>query len=168
MADPTKLAAMLAARRKFNAIPYTPGGYVHDVVKQVGGDDTIGLYGRRVAIYPEGDRATRRHEIMHGIRDVASQDPSLSAAVPWWARGRLGSFEDELLARLAAGGDHISGWPMRDYYHQDPLKYALAMPVHRVATDPQARNALLGLLGTGGALMAYGLSSQERPAVAEE
>jgi hypothetical protein len=94
MADPTRLAAMLAARRKFNAIPYTPGGYVHDVVKQVGGDDTIGLYGRRVAIYPEGDRATRRHEIMHGIRDVASQDPSLKAAVPWWARGRLGSFED--------------------------------------------------------------------------
>ena len=169
MADPSRLKAMLAARRKFNAISYAPGDYVHDVVKKIGGDNAIGLYKGRVAIYPQGDRATRRHEVMHGIRDAASQNQELASAVPWWARNRrVGSFEDELLARLAAGGNDMSGWQMRDYYHQDPLKYALAMPVHRVATDPQARGALLGLLGTGGALMAYGLSSQERPAVAEE
>jgi hypothetical protein len=159
---------MLAARRQLKTIPYSSDGPVRSWMDANMGDNVLGFYGNKTAVYPKTDRPSRRHEIMHGIRDVASQDPSLSAAVPWWARGRLGSFEDELLARLAAGGDHISGWPMRDYYHQDPLKYALAMPVHRVATDPQARNALLGLVGTGGALMAYGLSSQERPAVAEE
>jgi hypothetical protein len=168
MADPTKLAAMLAARRQLKTIPYSPDGPVRKWLDVNMGENTVGFYGNKTAVYPKGDRRTRRHEIMHGIRDVASQDEALRDAAPWWARGKVGSFEDELLARLSAGGDHMSGWQMRDYYHQDPLKYALAMPVHRVATDPQARGALLGLLGTGGALMAYGLSSQERPAVAEE
>jgi hypothetical protein len=168
MADPTKLAAMLAARRQIKTVRYAPDGPVRKWLDSNMGENVVGFYGDKTAVFPKEDRFTRRHEMMHGIRDIASQDPALKDAVPWWARGRLGSFEDELLARLAAGGDHMSGWQMRDYYHQDPLKYALAMPVHRVATDPQARGALLGLLGTGGALMAYGLSSQERPAVAEE
>lgn len=112
---------------------------------------------QRVAVWDDSPQ-TRRHEVMHGIRDIASQDPELRDALPWWARNaKPGGFEDELLARLA-GGD-VRDWPMSRYFMDDPVKYAAAMPVHAIATHPEA--ALAGLVGGGAIVAGAALSAKE-------
>jgi hypothetical protein len=98
----SRFEKLLAARRRFASNPasksYVPlpegvdGAYFPDERMAVWDD----------AMLPGRIRQTRRHEVMHGIRDMAMQDPELSGAIPWWARrGKSGGFEDELLARLA-------------------------------------------------------------------
>lgn len=147
-----RLAKLLAARRQFkgyNQAKAPPqfrldehGGYFPD---------------ERVAVWDDSPQ-TRRHEVMHGIRDIASQNPELRDVLPWWARNaKPGGFEDELLARLA-GGD-VREWPMGAYFRDDPLKYAVAMPIHAVATNPEG--ALAGLIGGGAVLAGAALSAKE-------
>jgi hypothetical protein len=101
---------------------------------------------------------------MHGIRDMAMQDPELSAAIPWWARrGKAGGFEDELLARLA--GKDVMDWPMSQYFMDDPLKYGAALPFYAAARNPEG--LLAGAVGTG-ATLAYALSGEEEKQPQEE
>lgn len=141
MASP--LGKLLQARRQLKSIPKSLSDYDFDF---------HGAYipEEKLAIWRDGDRATRRHEVMHGIRDIASQDPDLAEAIPWWARNaKPGGFEDELLARLA--GNDWRDWDMPAYWADDPLKYSLAMPVQALALHPEG--ALAGLIG-GGAVVA--------------
>ncbi len=185
MAD--KFRQLLAARRRFDAIPWdsqavAEGRLPMEVlaersalpnlegayVRHSGGQDVampdVGLR-RATALYKNrGDRATRRHEVMHGIRDAATSDPALSGAIPWWARkSKAGSFEDELLARLA-GGD-VWEWPMHKYFMDDPLKYGAALPFYAAARNPEG--LLAGAVGTG-ATLAYALSGEEEKPPQEE
>lgn len=117
-------------------------------------------HNRPYGVYFDVMPDTRRHEAMHGIFDMASKNPELRGAIPWWARNaKPGGFEDELLARLAAG--HVRDWPMSKYFMDDPLKYAMAMPVHAVATNPEG--ALAGLVGGGAIVAGAALSAKEPP-----
>lgn len=148
-----KLAKLLAARRQIQSIPKSASGEVFD---------DLGRYypDQKLAIWEDGDRISRRHEVMHGIRDVASKDPELAGALPWWARGgKDGGFEDELLARLA-GGD-VRDWSMPAYWRDDPLKYSIAMPIHAIASHPEG--ALAGLVGGGAIVAGAALSAKEPP-----
>lgn len=93
---------------------------------------------RPKALYIDGDRGTRRHEVMHGMRWAASQNPELQSVLPWWARGaERGSFRDELLARLASKreGDLLE-WDLGRYAEMEPqaaAAYRAAKPVQSVA-----------------------------------
>lgn len=150
MAD--KLSALLRARRQIQSIPKSASQYDFDFPGAYLPDE-------KLAIWQDGDRISRRHEVMHGIRDIASKDPELAGALPWWARGgKDGGFEDELLARLA-GGD-VRDWPMRQYWADDPLKYSIAMPIHAIASHPEG--VLAGLVGGGAILTGAALSAKER------
>ena len=154
-----RLAKLLAARRQFKGYDLADAPADFHIPEHGGyfPDD-------RVAVWDSPQ--TRRHEVMHGIRDIASQDPELADVLPWWARNaKPGGFEDELLARLAAGD--VGDWPMSRYFMDDPLKYALAMPVHAVATNPL--DVAIGAGAIGGGALAYGLSQQgPQPAKADE
>lgn len=148
-----RLAKLLAARRQFE-------GYdLADAPPQFRIDEHGGYFpDERVAVWDDNPQ-TRRHEVMHGIRDIASQNPELADVLPWWARNaKPGGFEDELLARLA-GGD-VRDWPMGAYFRDDPLKYALAMPVHAVATNPL--DVAIGAGAVGGGALVYGLSKKDQ------
>lgn len=185
MAD--KFRQLLAARRRFDAIPWDSQAVADErlpmevLAERSRFPDVDGVYVRHpdgpdaampdaglrraTALYKDrGDRATRRHEVMHGIRDAATHYPELSGAIPWWARrSKAGSFEDELLARLA-GGD-VWDWPMSQYFMDDPLKYGVAMPFYAAARNPEG--LLAGAVGTG-ATLAYALSGEEEKPPQEE
>lgn len=163
MAD--KFRKLLAARRQFSVMPARKS----ELPLPEGAD---GAYfpDEKIAIYDDGvrpwdpsgpparGRGVRRHEVMHGIRDMAMQDPALREALPWWARrGKTGGFEDELLARLA-GGD-VMDWPMSQYFMDDPLKYGAAMPVYAAARNPEA--ILAGAVG-GGSILGYALAQEPK------
>lgn len=162
MAD--RFSQLLRARRQFKGVPLSRAR--SDIASEVIESGDLGRYypDERLAVWEDGDRATRRHEVMHGIRDIASQDPELAGVLPRWAR-RGGAFEDELLARLA-GGD-VRQWNMRAYWSDDPLKYSLAMPVHAAMAHPEG--VLAGLVGGGGVITAAALRAKEpQQRIAEE
>lgn len=168
MASP-RFEALMKARRAFNGVPI-PDSWV-PAFKEVWGDNVRGMYSddMQKAYWYAGDRPTRRHEVMHGIRAAASRDPSLSAAIPWWARGeRVGGFRDELLARLASKDrSQITDWPTGEY----PSKSAIDIPLYGAFDVGRfaAKNPVLvasGLTGLG--TLAYGLSLPEKEAGAQE
>ena len=123
----------------------------------------VDLHTRAFATYPAGDRATRRHELMHGIQAAASQDSSLRQAVPWWARGAPpASFRNELVSRLASGGaGQLRDWPLRKYaelpYTKERWLYYAAAPVQDAANA--AREFPVGAALVGAAGGAAGLGS---------
>lgn len=160
---PSRISTLLKARRQFDMIPASK---VSPAIEKKWRDK--GVYGfysptgdqhtRPYGVYFDMMPDTRRHETMHGIFDAASSDPELRSVLPWWARNaKPGGFEDELLARLAAG--HLRDWPMSSYFSTDPLKYAMAMPIHAVATHPEG--ALAGLVGGGAIVAGAALSAKE-------
>jgi hypothetical protein len=113
-----------------------------------------------VAVYPRGDRAVRRHEVMHGMVDRAQENPDLQAVLPWWARSaERGSLRDELLARLASRDtSQLRDWPLGLYAEQTPryaLQYRALRPVaapvqyaqRTLDLNPLAPASLAGTLG---------------------
>jgi len=159
-----KFRSMLAARRRFASKPASKSS-----LPLPDGVDGAYFPDERMAVWddampPDMIRQTRRHEAMHGIRDMVMQDPELRAAIPWWARrGKAGGFEDELLARLA--GKDVMDWPMSQYFMDDPLKYGAALPFYAAARNPEG--LLAGAVGTG-ATLAYALSGEEEKPPQEE
>jgi len=185
--QPSRTELLLRARRQFDAVPadyksvnqnklstsalmqmaempHADGVFV---TNSLGPDYPIFDWDlpRATALYPRGDRAVRRHEVMHGIQSAARQDSSLAAALPVWARGaKPNSFADELLARLAQQqpgalldwplGAYrtgaVSGWPS-----SSPRAYQLAEPVQwagrQIRDRPVATGAAIGGLALGGA-----------------
>lgn len=161
MASP-KFTAMMAARRGFEGVPVPEAVWPLADANGVYSDDLLQAY------WVAGNRPVMRHELMHGIRANAERDPSLSAAIPWWARGaHVGGFRDELLARLAARDmSQITQWDTAAYPRLtagDRAMYA-AFDAGRAAASPAA---VAGAL-TGAGLLAYGLSAPDEPAVADE
>lgn len=190
MAD--RFSQLLRARRTFKgfAVPEVPKSTLEIMASGLLKDaDAAGLYvdgptaselvGRPIrsaAYYPAGDRGIRRHEVMHGIRAAAVRDPSLSDAIPWWARGaETGSLRDELLARLASRQEgSLLDWPLELYATRHPksaMAYRSAKPVQAVARfaydNPVTAGALAGGAAVGVPLMAWGLSEDPPPEEAQ-
>lgn len=187
MAD--RFSQLLRARRTFKgfAVPEVPKSTLEimasKTLKDSGADglfiDLSGVGeifpGRPVlseAYYPAGNRGMRRHEVMHGIRSAAVRDPSLSDAIPWWARGaETGSFRDELLARLASRQEgSLLDWPLEWYATRHPksaMAYRSAKPVQAVARfaydNPVTASALAGGTAVGVPTFIYGMSADEKP-----
>lgn len=128
--DPERFRAMMAARRSFVGVPASKSS-----VPPLPGSKGTFYPDYQLAVWDDGDRATRRHEVMHGIVNAARNVKEWEKAIPQWA-ARGSAFEDELLARLAGGADDVAFWPMSAYAATDPLKYALAMPAHAVGAIP--------------------------------
>lgn len=189
MASP-KFTAMMKARRGFDVRPVSAaeveaGRAPLEALLQMASRRQAGVYvmpdvptmraygvGRPTAFYTDifgNGRAVRRHEVMHGMRDAAMADPSLRAAIPWWARGgEWGGFQDELLARLASKDkSQIRDWNTAAYPRKslgDRAMYGVFDAGRLAAENPAA---VAGAL-TGTGLLAYGLSIPEEPAVADE
>lgn len=145
-AQSAKFRAMLNARRRITAVPLTDevlaAGHIDsDLVNEYRRGSVRGWYSpsTETAYYPPGDRATRRHEVMHGIHDEANRFPMLSAAVPSWARSRDGATAaGELLARLAGGRDQVINWNTGYYAKRFPDEAAgfraMGVPVRAART----------------------------------
>lgn len=190
--DPQRFRALMAARRRFDAKPVSlddveAGKISPKSFLEFSAPENEGLRGVYVgrdlgqmrkwgvtqptALYAAGNRGARRHEVMHGINDMVSADPALSAAVPWWARGAQGSeFADELLARLASGqrGQFLD-WPMHRYAthgRMDRVAYGVARPVQSVGRAARDNPEALALaaLAAGAAVgvpLALSMSDEE-------
>lgn len=181
---PSRVQAMLKARRQFDVSPVDMqavedgtlpveafldfaqrpglrGAYASSDVAASAPVPRLGLR-RSMAMYPRGDRAARRHEVMHGIQHVARTDPEVDAVIPWWARGATrGSFADELLARLAQREPGaVLDWPTARYAsgdlaHGSRWPYRVADPVlwagRQVRDRPYVAGGVLGGLGAAAA-----------------
>jgi len=178
-APQSKLPALLRARRQFDVVPWDLqsvedgdlplkafldtavenkgafGVYVTNPLSPTAPIPDLDLP-RSVALYRRGDRATRRHEVMHGIQNVARVDPAVAEALPWWARRTShGDIRDELLARLASGQrSQVSAWPMAEYagFHPEHAwQYHAARPVQYAQRlldrNPLAPASLAGAVG---------------------
>lgn len=192
---PSRTEVLMRARRQFDVVPGdikavedgdlpaqafiqyaslprgTEAAYVSNPLSPGTPVKTWGLP-RATALYPRGDRASRRHEVMHGVQHAARLDPEIAAALPFWARGaKNNSFADELLARLASQQDGaVLDWPVALYRQggfgsNSPLAYRAAEPVlwagRQLRDNPVASGAIIGAGGTLGAL-AY-LADEESP-----
>ncbi len=196
-APQSKLPALLKARRQFDVVPWdiqavedgdlplrafletaeenkgARGVYVTSPLSATAPIPHMGL-SRSIALYPRGNRATRRHEVMHGIQNVARADPEVSKALPWWARRTgHGDIRDELLARLASGEQsQLTGWPLGSYAAHHPehaWQYHAAKPAQVLLNDAlythrglsQNPLAYASLAGTVGGLAAASASSED-------
>lgn len=167
-----RLSNLLRARRMFDVLTAEDAP---KAARHLQDDQLRGAFietERPKALYIDGDRGTRRHEVMHGIRWAASQDPELQSVLPWWARGaERGSFRDELLARLASKRDgDLLEWDLGRYAEMEPqaaAAYRAAKPVQAVARfaydNPITAGALAGGTAVGVPTLVYGLSQEDKP-----
>lgn len=171
MASP-KFSALMKARRQFDVVNFPPDEFAAMVSKRFPETSNVkGFYspaGSRPMVALSGnDRAFRRHEVMHGIRDMAtSYGEGMESAIPLWARaGQRGGFADELLARLASGDrSQLSGWPTERYprYSMSDRALYAAFDTARDAGRYYSENpAILGASVVGGSVLGYGAFAPE-------
>lgn len=186
MANPDRLRKLLAARRTFDVQPLPKTGLLADIAKgNIDGFERAGFYvpdslapqlglPGPVSFYDQtlpNTRGIRRHEVMHGVFRAARNDPALADVVPLWARMRGGSFEDELLARLASRErGAVLEWDTKPYRAKDPIPYAVAEPLLAAARFAAEHPVAAGAMAATAAGTAYGLMASESPtaAIAED
>lgn len=163
---PSRVPALLKARRQLNVIEAKPEAL--DDLFMRSNPDAYEAGGRMYGFYSPsakevwhraGDRPSLRHELMHGIYDIARNDESVRAALPRWLKypQKYAPFEDELLARLASGqSSQLVDWPVNNYAELDPVPYAVLGGLQTAASTARgvAPYALGAAIGSGGLLTA--------------
>lgn len=163
---PSRVPSLLKARRQLQVVSATPKA-LDDVSRTLNpeafgaGLRLGGFYSptNKLIWYRSGDRATRRHEVMHGIYDLAQKDEALRDGLPGWLQypNKHGAFENELLARLASGdSQQLVNWPVMTYAKDDPVPYAVLGGLQTAASTASdvAPYAAGAALGSGGLLTA--------------
>lgn len=138
-------------------------GQYQRIAEGIDGGSVLG-----VVSYPAGNRATRRHEVLHGLTDAARMGVD---GMPYWSRVAaanplgLGAYLDELSATAAEGTAGLVkktfAWPgySLDYItHGEPASAAAAAAswlVPMAAVGTAVGTAAGGAIGAGADALGY-------------